>query len=483
MPDKTPAVDFACPYESCPYRAPTERQVRSHITHATHGPHDDVNGYTIGVDVPASNGQTHSYENTNKVQLGETRLEHITDEVPIAKQLILQTAYNNPDASYTEIHDLIRSERVEYSLSVVRSTIKHYVEQAPAQSNASDSPQAPSETTDESAESDPVDCPIVGINPMSATPFDDQSPNLDENGCPSTGGTTSESANSDQPSRSTDGPDQAAPAETSATDTPEIDTAFPYDVEAIPDYWSSKPTKIIAAHEALNAESRAEIHELLTQKHGMDISKSLVEKVLHGWGQETLSDLTDHEQRAINAIVDKDDTETLADIATRLDTSKGWLTFLKYIYPHIVVAEGGTVSERQTEYDLSNAPFDIDVTLDADAWTEMQRVIISAHQALDHSTDRELQTKLADIGIQVSKGQIQGTLSEYSGIDRRQNQLKAKEKTYDNLNDRQQTAVDILADAPPGANITNLADTVAETRRYLYDINDRFHHVVETRRE
>lgn len=484
MSNKTPSTKFSCPYDSCTYSAPTERQVRSHITRATHGAHDGVNGYTIGVDVHASNGETYSYENTNKVQLEEIRLEHITDEVPLSKQIILLKAYNNPEASYTKIHELIRDERIDYSSSVVRRAIKKYVEKVPSQSDSNDAQQSTSsETTEESTEPDLVYINEVGPNPMTASPYDDLFSEPDQNEGSTPGETTSESVEPKQSPRIDDESDRVTPDGYSSQDSTGAGPDFPYDVDAVPDYWSPTATKIIAAYEAFGDTTRVEVHEILTQEHGMDISKSLVHKVLHGWGKQDLDDLTETEQRAIIAIANKDDNETLADLADRLDCNKGWLTFLKYAYPHILVAEGGQVSKMRNEFDLSNAPFDIDETLDADSWTKTQRTIISAHEALDHSTDRELQNKLADIGIPISMSTIRQTLSEYIGIDRRDNQLKAEEKTYEDLNDRQQNAVDILADAPPAANISKLSETVAETRRYLYDINDRFHHVVENRRE
>ncbi|AUX09858.1 hypothetical protein AArcSl_2234 [Halalkaliarchaeum desulfuricum] len=443
-----------------------------------------MNGYTIGVNVHASNGQTHSYENTNKVQLEETRLEHITDEISFSKQIILLKAYNNPEASYTKIHELIRDERIDYSNSVVRRTIKKYVEKAPSWSDSNDAQRSgPSESTEESVEPDWVDFDKVDPTPLSASPYDDPVSEPVQNEGSATGETTSESAAPKQSSRITDGSNQVTPDDHSLQNSTEAGPNFPYDVEAVPDCWSPTATKIIAAYEALGDKTRAEVHEILTQEHGMEISKSLVYKVLYGWEKQNLDDLTAKEQRAIKAIVNKDDNETLADIANRLDCNKGWLTFLKYIYPHILVAEGGHVSEMRNELNLSNAPFDIDTTLDADSWTKTQRTIISAHEAIDHSTDRELQNKLTAIGIHISRSTIRQTLSEYIGIDRRSNRLKAKEKTYEDLNDRQQDAVDILANAPPAANITKLSDTVPETRGYLYDINDRFHHVIENQRE
>ena len=480
MSDETTPAQFHCPYDSCTYSAPTERQVRSHITRATHGPHDDVNGYTIGVDVPASNGQMYSYEDTNKVQLEDTQLEHITDEVPISKQIILLEAYNNPETSYTKIHELIRDERIDYSSTAVRRAIKKYVETSPSQSDSNDTQRsAPSETTEESAEPDRVSIENININPMSATPHNDQFSGMAQNEGSVTGAMTSESAVPNQSSRTDAGADRVTRVDRSTQDSMGAEADFPYDVDAVPDCWSSTATKIIAAHEALGDKTREEVHEILTQEHGMQISVSLVHNVLYGWGKQNLGDLTETELRAIKAIVNKDDDEMLADVANRLDCSEGSLKSLKYIYPHILVAQGGHVPEMRNEVDLSNAPFDIDTTLNTDSWTKTQRIIISAHEAIDHSTDQELQNELDDIGIEISKHTIQQTLSEYNGTDRRGNQLKAKEKTYEDLNDRQQNAVDILADASPATKISKLSETVSETSRYLYNINDRYHHVVE----
>lgn len=45
-------------------------------------------------------------------------------------------------------------------------------------------------------------------------------------------------------------------------------------------------------------------------------------KVLYGWGKQNLGDLTANEQRAIKAIVNKDDDETLADVATGWTVTK-----------------------------------------------------------------------------------------------------------------------------------------------------------------
>jgi len=337
------ADEYLCPYDSCRYSAPTERQVRSHITLADHGEHNGVDGYSIEVDVLGSQGETHSYKNKNKVSLPETTLPDITNDEPLGKQIILKIAYNNSDKNYVEIHEIADSEGVEYSYSVVRDTVRTHIEAVPTnEDHPTDNAQISDDVTDEmephSYQFDPTD-----QNPFTASPdFYGGSNKRSSNPQESSNSGATTGVNSD--TRNTGSQSATSPMDQEESDqsTPSSDN-FPYDTNAVPDYWSETGQKIIATQKALDNPTPVEVHSELTDTLGYDIDISVVQNLLDGWRKNEYDELTETQQRAIDAMADQAEDETLADVAERYDIPEGTIKYVRYTHTHILADEGGPV--------------------------------------------------------------------------------------------------------------------------------------------
>jgi len=343
MSHENKADEYYCPYDSCRYSAPTEGQVRSHITLADHGEHNGVDGYTIEVNVLDSHGGEHSYKNKNKVSLPETTLPDITSEEPLGKQIILKIAYNNPDKNYTEIHEIADNEGVEYSYSVVRDTVRTHIEAVPThEDHATDNAQVSDEVTDEtephSYQFDPTD-----RNPFTASPdfyggSNKQFSNSQENSnSEATTGVNSDTRNTGSQSVTSPMDQEESDQSTTSSDN------FPYDTDAVPDYWSETRQKIIATQKALDNPTPVEVHSELTDTLGYDIDASVVYNVLDAWIKNEYDELTETQQRAIDAMVDQAEDETLADVAKRYDIPEGTIKYVRYTHTHILADEGGPV--------------------------------------------------------------------------------------------------------------------------------------------
>lgn len=319
------AEKYYCPYDNCGYTAPTERQVRSHISLADHGEHTGVNGYSIEVDVPGSDGETYSYMDKNKVSLEDTTLADITDEVTVGKQIILKIAYNNPDKAYTEIREIGTNEEIELSYDVVRDVIQTHIEAVPTEENPiTENEQDSGEVNDATATRSQT-LNSTSLNPLKA------SPDLEL-------GSTKRSSDSQ-----TNDTSETQPGVASTHESTTAQGDFPYDTEAVPDYWSEQRQKIIATHQELDDPTAADVHTELTDRLGYDIDISVVYNVLNAWGKNEYDELTETQKRAIDAMIDQDEAETLADVADRFDIPEGTLKYVRYTYTHILSAEGGPV--------------------------------------------------------------------------------------------------------------------------------------------
>ncbi|WP_152436510.1 hypothetical protein [Halosimplex carlsbadense] len=448
--DSTPG-EYYCPYDACEYSAPTERQVRSHITLADHGEHDGIDGYVIGVEVPDESGELHSYENKNKVTLEDVQINHITDEVNHGKQVVLKLAYENPEKAYTELQEMAHQEGIKYTDSTVRRVIQTHLENVPDE--ASDTGTSSQDSPGEDIEPDPT----AIQNPFTAAPDY---------------GRESESAD---PQSSTD-------TETQTDDQSGKDIGS-FDTDAIPDYWSENAQRIIAIYEALDDPIGREVHATLVDVFEVDVSESLVHSVLDGWTTKEYEELTDVKQQAVDALSDKREDESLDEVADRTDIPRGTLGYVRSSFPHILQNRVEELPLTRKQISLDPVPFEIRDELDDDSWSTTQQLIISGYEEYERPTDRELHEKLADNGVNVSQSTIQQTLSEYVDFDRRRGELAAHKKSNTDLTDRQQNAVDHLAKKPPEQTIQDLAEEVSETACYLYYINREYRHIVENHRE
>ena len=62
--------------------------------------------------------------------------------------------------------------------------------------------------------------------------------------------------------------------------------------------------------------------------------------VLNGWSKNEYAELTETQQRAIDAMADKNEDETLADVAKRYDVAEGTIKYVRYTFTHILTDEG-----------------------------------------------------------------------------------------------------------------------------------------------
>jgi hypothetical protein len=336
---ETTAIEYYCPYDGCEFDAPTERQVRSHISLASHDKHEEVSGFTIGIDVPGSDGGTYSYENKNKVNLTDVESADITSEVSVGKQQVLKIAYENPDKNYTEIRELAANEDVALSYNVVRRLIRTHIEAVPPEtSSASSNAQSSEEVADRSV-SHAGSYAATDRRPFTASPDIDLKSN--ERADEQTDDTIEsqsrkESAGQNTAAHSTT--PQTRQQEAHQTNTPP--STFPYDTSHIPDYWNETRQRIIATYEALDDPTPIEVHTELSDTLGYDIDVSVVLNVLNGWSKNEYAELTETQQRAIDAMADKNEDETLADVAKRYDVAEGTIKYVRYTFTHILTDEG-----------------------------------------------------------------------------------------------------------------------------------------------
>lgn len=234
MTNEHDAGEYYCPYDSCSYSAPTETQVRSHITLAEHGDHEGEDGYTLGVQVVDSDGNRHGYEGKNKVSLPDVTLSDITDDVKGGKQLILKIAYNNPEQSYTDIHEQAEQEQIDYSYGRVRDIIKEHIETASDETNDTAEPdqESDSDATDTDPEPFLFGSSVTATDPFTAGPTVDPRRTTAD----AAEQTDAESDSTPPEPDSASAADDQAPAQPADSDHTELH----YDTGSIPDYWTDK---------------------------------------------------------------------------------------------------------------------------------------------------------------------------------------------------------------------------------------------------
>lgn len=333
----TTAVEYYCPYDACEFTAPTERQVRSHITLASHDNHQGVSGFTIGIDIPGSDGEKYSYANKNKVNIPNVKSADITNEVSVGKQQVLKIAYENPDKNYTEIRELAANEDLTLSYNIVRRLIRTHIEAVPPEtSSAASDVQSSEKETDRSAASEEGSYAVMDRRSLTASPDID----LESNERPDearTDNTVESQPVEGSGIRNTD-VHSSTSQEAQQTKTPP--SVFPHDTSNLPDYWNETRQRIIATYEGLDDPTPVEVHTELSDTLGYDIDVSVVLNVLNGWSKNEYADLTETQQRAIDAMVDKNEDETLADVAERFDVAEGTIKYVRYTFTHILTDEG-----------------------------------------------------------------------------------------------------------------------------------------------
>lgn len=332
----TTAVEYYCPYDACEFTAPTERQVRSHITLASHDNHQGISGFTIGIDIPGSDGEKHSYANKNKLNIPNVKSADITNEVSVGKQQVLKIAYENPDKNYTEIRELAANEDLTLSYNIVRRLIRTHIEAVPPEtSSAASDVQSSDKETDRLAASEGS---YSAMDRRSLT----ASPNIDLESNERANEARTDNTGDSQPveesgTRNTDAHSSTS-QEAHQTKTPP--SSFPHDTSNLADYWNETSQRIIATHEELDDPTPVEVHTELSDTLGYDIDVSAVQNVLNGWSKNEYADLTETQQRAIDAMVDKNEDETLADVAKRYEVPEGTIKYVRYTFTHILTDEG-----------------------------------------------------------------------------------------------------------------------------------------------
>jgi len=336
MAQGTTAVEYYCPYDACEFKAPTERQVRSHITLASYDNHQGVSGFTIGIDIPGSDGENHSYENKNKVNIPKVKSADITNEVSVGKQQVLKIAYESPDKNYTEIRELAANEDLALSYAVVRRLIRTHIEAVPPETgSAASDAQSSEEVTDRPAFSGGS---YDAMDRRSLT----ASPDIDLDSSERADEARTDNTAESQPveGSGTRNTDTHSPTSQGANQTKTPPSIFPHDTSCLPDYWNETRQRIIATYEGLDDPTPVEVHTELSDTLGYDIDVSVVLNVLNGWNKNEYADLTETQQRAIDAMVDKNEDETLADVAKRYDVAEGTVKYVRYTFTHILTDEG-----------------------------------------------------------------------------------------------------------------------------------------------